>query len=122
MEDQENKLADGLHALLTYKQDLLSVLVKEGMSVRIALVVISRQIVSQQKRDRWRPHCLFQEPRDEDAKSVDDELWRSYVVDIGRTQVTMTQPLGVLEVNIRSTVIASWKISHEVKIINPLNA
>jgi hypothetical protein len=51
----------------------------------------------------------MQEPDEEDAKSVDDELAGAERVDVRGDQVSLTQPLRVLHIDVRLAVIRSWK-------------
>lgn len=55
-------------------------------------------------------NLLMEEFNDKDTKSVDNKLTRRDLVDVHWGQVTLTRPLGVLDINVGLRVVCPWNI------------
>ena len=84
MEDNHHKLPDRFDPLSPNKQNLSLVLVENGVSERIFLVVVRREVGGQQECDLGGSYRLVEETDDENTEAVDDEVAGADAVDVHR--------------------------------------
>ena len=107
MKDHHHKLPDRFDPLSPNEQNLSLVLVENGVSERVFLVVVWREVGGQQEGDLGGSYRLVEESDDENAEAVDDEVAGADAVDVHRFQVTATRPLGVFYIQVRLAVVSS---------------
>lgn len=107
MSHHHHKLPDRLQTFLPHEENLLGVLVEEGMSEHVLVVVILREGRGQQEGYLGGTHGVSEETGEEHAEPVDDKLAGCYTVDVQRYDVLSQHPLGIFDID-KDVRNSSW--------------